>query len=91
MIGGRPVPLFLATVPAALVAILVTTAGLMFVRMVTRSNSAAIVPSLEINLGENWAAIAPELLWPMWGVALGAAALAYYFRRRGQCPRCGRR
>jgi hypothetical protein len=39
---------------------------------------------------EDWAALAPELLWPLWGVALAAATLAYYFRRRGPCPRCGR-
>jgi hypothetical protein len=39
---------------------------------------------------ENWAALAPELLWPLWGAALGAAALAYYFRRRGKCEHCGR-
>ena len=32
--------------------------------------------------GENWAALAPELLWPLWGAALAAAALAYYYRRR---------
>ncbi len=37
-----------------------------------------------------WAAIAPELLWPVWGAALGAATLAYYYRRRGRCVQCGR-
>ena len=39
--------------------------------------------------GENWAALAPELLWPLWGFALGVATLAYY-RRRGGCGHCGR-
>jgi hypothetical protein len=38
---------------------------------------------------ENWAALAPELLWPLWGAALGAATLAYYCRRRGKCRHCG--
>src|SRR5829696_6889547 len=29
-------------------------------------------------------------VWPLWGVALGAATLAYYYRRRGRCSHCGR-
>lgn len=33
---------------------------------------------------EDWAALAPELLWQVWGIALGAATLAYYLRRRGE-------
>ena len=33
---------------------------------------------------------APELLWPLWGGALGAATLAYYYRRRGKCEHCSR-
>lgn len=80
----------LAVIPASLVAILVTTAGLMFVRLVIAGNVGVVVPALDINLGENWATLAPELLWPLWGVALGAATLAYYYRRRGRCPHCGR-
>ena len=35
------------------------------------------------------AAMGPAMLWPLWGVALAAAALAYYYRRRGICTRCG--
>jgi hypothetical protein len=73
-----------------LVSILVTAAGLlMFVRM-------TLTGRLEDILGEgvltedNWAALAPELLWPLWGAALGAATLAYYYRRRGRCNHCGR-
>ena len=37
----------------------------------------------------NWATVGPELLWPLWGAALGAATLAYYYRRRGRCEHCG--
>jgi hypothetical protein len=87
---GRWATLALAIVPAALVAVLVTTAGLMFVRVTLLSGFTDLVPSLDLNLGENWATIAPELLWPAWGVALGAATLAYYYRRRGRCRHCGR-
>ena len=39
--------------------------------------------------GENWVMLAPELLWRLWGFALGVATLAYY-RRRGGCGHCGR-
>jgi hypothetical protein len=87
---GRRVPIWLAVFPASLVSILVTAAGLlMFVRM-------TLTGRLEDILGEgvltedNWAALAPELLWPLWGAALGAATLAYYYRRRGRCNHCGR-
>jgi hypothetical protein len=62
----------------------------MFVRLVISGNAGVIVPTLDINLAENWATLAPELLWPVWGVALEAAMLAYYYRRRRRCPYCGR-
>jgi hypothetical protein len=89
-LAGKRVPIAFAAIPASLVSILVTTAGLMYVRLVISGTFAVIVPALDINLSENWATLAPELLWPLWGVALGAATLAYYYRRRGRCPYCGR-
>jgi hypothetical protein len=82
-LGGKRVPPALAIVPAALVSILVTTAGLMFVRL-TLLGGFSLGDGIVLTLGEDWAAIAPELLWPIWGVALGAATLAYYLRRRGE-------
>jgi hypothetical protein len=88
-IGGRRVPPALAIVPASIVAVLVTGAGLMYIRLVL-SGRLGITEVLDLDLGENWATIAPELLWPLWGVALGAATYAYYLRRRGTCGRCGR-
>jgi hypothetical protein len=75
-LGGKPVPPALAVVPAALVAVLVTNAGLTFWRKAVLGTTAFPLS------GGNWAALLPELLWPLWGVALGAAALAYYLRRR---------
>jgi hypothetical protein len=82
MIGlaGRRVPPALAIVPASLLAVIIASAGLMYVRQFLL---AGFPP-------EGWATTAPELLWPIWGVALGAAALAYYYRRRGVCAHCGR-
>jgi hypothetical protein len=75
-LGGRPVPLWLAVVPAVLVALLVTNAGLTFWRRTLLGTTAFTLT------GGNWAALLPELLWPLWGAALGAATLAYYLRRR---------
>jgi hypothetical protein len=75
-VGGKRVPPALAIVPATLVAVLVINAGLTFWRRVLLGTT---VFSLT---GGDWAALVPELLWPLWGAALGAATLAYYLRRR---------
>ncbi len=88
-LSGKRVPIWLAVVPAALVAVMVTNAGLMFVRLTLTGTLGAILGEGVLSV-ENWAALAPELLWPLWGVALGAATLAYYFRRRDECKHCGR-
>jgi hypothetical protein len=85
---GRRVPVWFAVVPASLVSVLVTTAGLMFVRLTLTGKLGAILGEGVLS-AENWAALAPELLWPLWGAALGAATLAYYCRRRGKCRHCG--
>lgn len=89
---GRRVPIWLAVVPACIVSVLVTTAGLMFVRMTLAGTLGGVFGNGKelVFTTENWAALAPELLWPLWGVALGAATLAYYYRRRGRCSYCGR-
>ena len=86
-LAGRRVPVWLAVVPASLVSVLVTTAGLMYVRLTINGSFGEAFSFVD---GGDWAAIAPELLWPIWGAALGAATLAYYYRRRGQCRHCGR-
>jgi hypothetical protein len=44
----------------------------------------------EGSTGESWGTVAPGYPLPLWGVALGAATLAYHLRRRGRCPYCGR-
>jgi hypothetical protein len=88
-VGGKRVPIPLAVVPALVVSVLVTAAGLMFVRLTLTGRLDAILGDGILG-GQNWAALAPELLWPLWGVALTAATMAYYYRRRGRCERCGR-
>lgn len=83
LIGGRRVPPAVATVPALVVATLVTSAGLGFARLLAAGAFE------DFFAGTGWAVIGPELLWPFWGAALAAAALAYHLRRRGPCPACG--
>jgi hypothetical protein len=75
MIGlrGRRVPILLAVVPAGFVAAIVTVAGQTYIRWALTGHFA---------LAE-WGTWLPECFWPLWGAALGAAALAYHLRRRG--------
>ncbi|GAA0577459.1 hypothetical protein GCM10010172_72740 [Paractinoplanes ferrugineus] len=84
MVGlrGRRVPLLLAIIPAVLVSIMVTIAGVMYIRLHFQGAFD--------NEKDDWGATVPETIWPVWGLALAAATLAYYFRRRGICKRCGR-
>jgi hypothetical protein len=79
MIGlsGRPVPIRLATVPAGFVAILVASAS---ISLLTGSRDL-LSPDLTGT---------PALLWPLWSVALAAAAYAYHLRRRPGCAVCDR-
>jgi hypothetical protein len=75
VLRGRRVPPAVAVVPASFVAIAVTSAGLTVVRMLVTQRTS--LPT------EDLGAVLPMVLWPFWGVALGAATLAYHLRRRG--------
>lgn len=75
-LAGRPVPVRLAVVPASLVALMVLPAGNSMILHVLSQEHGPAEPA------SNWGAVGPTFLWPLWGVALGAAALAYYLRRR---------
>lgn len=71
-----------AIIPATAVALLVTSAGLLYLRRFTLG---------EIELtADTWGLYVPEFFWPAWGAALGAATLAYHLRRRDRCHHCGR-
>jgi hypothetical protein len=75
-LAGRRVPPALAIVPATLVALAVTVAS------ITIWNGAA---DGGIDLGltaDSWGLGGPMLVWPIWGISLGAATLAYHLRRR---------
>jgi hypothetical protein len=88
ILGGRRVPRKLVIVPAVSVSIIVTTAGLMFVRAAIAGDFT--LGTHAVTWTENWGALWPELLWPVWGVALAGATLAYHLRTRGRCAYCGR-
>jgi hypothetical protein len=87
-VGGRKVPLLVVVIPATMMSVFVMAAGLMFVRMGIAGT--VMLGDNRVTFIENWAALWPELCWPIWGVALGAATLAYYYRTRSRCDRCGR-
>ncbi|WP_434439266.1 hypothetical protein [Lentzea sp. E54] len=72
MIGlaGKRVPINLAVVPATIVAILVTSAGVMYIRL-----------AFGTGVEGKWVTNMPETLWPLWGLGLFVAALAYRQRR----------
>lgn len=69
---GRRVPPSLAVVPAGFVSIIVTVAGLTYVRWSVAGRFA---------LAE-WGAWLPECLWPIWGAALATATVSYHLRRK---------
>ncbi|SCG49352.1 hypothetical protein [Micromonospora humi] len=79
-LAGRRVPVSLAVVPATLVALAVTAGSL---GLVTAPRFWELTGGFSLTT-------LPMLLWPLWGVALGAATYAYLLRRRGVCRRCGR-
>ena len=82
--AGRRVPPRLATVPAMAIAILIVETGIMYNRMALTG-----AWDHEFRTG-NWATVVPEMTWPLWGISLGLAALAYHYRRRGPCAACNR-
>lgn len=77
-IGGWRVPILLATIPATLVALAVLAA------------SVAFYSDPELYLRDLSLAHVPQMAWPLWAGALGAATLAYHLRRRPACTDCGR-
>ncbi|GIH80115.1 hypothetical protein [Planobispora longispora] len=72
-LGGRRVPVALAVIPATVVAVAVTTAGM--------APYQQIIPDGLPVTGSG----APALLWLPWGIALGLATLAYHRRRLETC------
>ncbi len=91
-LAGRRVPIALAVVPASFVSVLLVAGGtaiwatldrVVGVLVARGSHGAGLIGDVVFPLG-------PTLLFPVWGAALAAATLAYYYRRRGPCKVCGR-
>lgn len=76
-LGGRPVPIWFAVVPATAVTVALASAGMTVLRLMDWTE-----PSQWLTQ--------PFAYWPLWAVALGVATLGYYLRRRGQCQFCHR-
>lgn len=83
-LAGKRVPISLAVVPATFVAMAIIPASITMIVHAARQ-PVGMIPSFSAS---NWAPYGPTFLWPLWGVALAAAALAYYLRRRGMCREC---
>lgn len=81
---GRPVPVGLAVMPASIVALVVGSAGVMFVRFVLTGTFGRYFPGGDDDV----AAWLPEMFWPLWSLALAAATYAYWLRRRAPCASC---
>ena len=94
MIGlaGRRIPIALAVVPAALASVLLIVGGIAIWFSLDQMVAALAAGGAEDSgiIGAILVQIGPTLLFPVWGVALAAAALGYYYRRRGPCGVCGR-
>lgn len=80
--GGKQVPLGLAVIPGMLVALVVTVAG---IRLWPYFLASFVDGSFDVS---NWAASLPAFFFLPWGVSLGMATLAYYYRRRKGCRHC---
>jgi hypothetical protein len=91
-LAGRRVPIALAVIPASLVSVLLIVGGLGIWSDLGQMVANLVASGAED--GEIFAGIifevGPTLLFPLWGLALAAATLAYYYRRRGPCRVCGR-
>lgn len=73
-LGGRRVPIPLATVPATIVSLALFTGGIGLVRTMLGGPPEVFGDSW-------WATIGPTLFFPVWGIALGWATYAYRERR----------
>jgi hypothetical protein len=71
-LAGRPVPVRMAVLPALFVAVLVMAGSRLLVLQVLADNPG--IPNHPLV----WL---PIVLWPLWSVALAAAAMHYRFRR----------
>lgn len=87
ILRGRPINPLVAIIPAGFVSLLWPGSSLMLVRVnlqKTMADSGAASPDIAHLL------LSPMNLWIFWGFALAGATLAYWLRRRPDCPTCHR-
>jgi hypothetical protein len=89
LLAGRPVPRWLLLGPAIPIAgAMIVYFGFTFVLLAASTLSGTI--------SQGWGSLPPAFFWvavpgyEVWGLGLGAAALAYYKVTRPQCGVCGR-
>ncbi|HAM80236.1 hypothetical protein [Ornithinibacillus bavariensis] len=87
LLGGKKVPILFAVIPASIVAIVLTSAGFIFT-VGFLAVSLQMVHAEGIVISEIGGTIGPMLTWLPWGLALGLAAISYYYRRRSRCRYC---
>jgi len=90
-LGGRRVPIGLAVVPASLAAVMLIVGGVGIwsgLDLMVAKLAASGAKDTEL-IGAIIFQVGPTLLFPVWGIALAAATLGYYYRRRGPCGVCG--
>jgi hypothetical protein len=85
-LAGRSVPRLLALVPAGLIALALTTYGVIGLVLMSRDLGTGRVAWSELVSG--WAAAGTELVFLGWGVVLGVAATGYYLVTRSRCAVC---
>lgn len=81
-LAGRRVPVSLAVVPAAAVALAFVAVGRGF-------TFGLLIAGSETPIGAYWVHVAALVAMLPWGVALGVATVAYAVRRRAICRVCG--
>jgi hypothetical protein len=86
-LAGRPVPLAFPVTFASLAAVGVTAVGLSWAHGLPALIANGFTGAVEgYRVGPLFYLPIPAFL--IWGVALGLATLAYYYRRRGDCVHC---
>ena len=83
LIGGRRVPRMAAVIPATVITIALMSYGLAGLALIGREISAGSLPWQ--GLLENWAINGTEVVFLLWGLALGVAT-AGYARATGALP-----
>jgi hypothetical protein len=77
-VAGRPVPMKAVLIPGGGAATVLLAGSVPMTTMMLQSD------------GVSWESVKMLLLFPfpLWGLAVGLGTLAYYYRRRPECPVC---